>query len=458
MKTIQVRNLVIGEGIPAVAVPVMGNATGHVTASVTAAESAAATVSAAENALTPVSAAENAFAAVSAAVRDGADLIELRADTFADLTDGPMLKTLLSGVRDEAADVPVLFTVRTAAEGGFFKGNAAAYKRILEAAAESGLVDLIDIEAFPENVKTDFVTELIGTAWKCGVRTVLSNHSFSGTPESALLSERLRKMEALGADIAKIACMPQKKADAYRMLSVSALAKEELHIPFIAISMGEMGQETRLSGEVLGSSVTFGALPGGKSAPGQMEVRELKEALSALHEAFPKKKKLFLTGFMGCGKSTAARAISELLSIPIVEMDAEIERRSGRSIPEIFAKDGEEAFRELETELIAGLWNADSCVVSTGGGCPLRKENRALMHALGTVACLTAAPETVLKRLEGEAEDRPNIRNRMSIEGIRELMEKRASAYEAAADVFIPTDELLPREIAEQAARAAGML
>jgi shikimate kinase len=80
----------------------------------------------------------------------------------------------------------------------------------------------------------------------------------------------------------------------------------------------------------------------------------------------------------------------------------------------------------------------------------LRERNRRLMRGLGTIVLLTASPETIYSRLQGKTGNRPNIRDRFSVEGIRELMEVRRAAYMAAADVMIPTDGLSPRKIAEK--------
>ena len=419
MKSIHVKKLTIGEGMPKIAVPVMAGSP------------------------------EETIRKVSDAAA-AADLIELRADSCPEITEPERLQALLRGVSDAAGGKPVLFTVRTEPEGGLFRGSRKAYGEILRNALLSGFTDLVDIEAFPSDGSPEMAEELVRIAHEQGAAVVLSSHDFAKTPDSGILLQRLRRMEQMGADIAKIACMPQSLSDADRMLAVSAAAKQELQIPFLAISMGEAGRKTRLSGEVYGSAVTFGCLPGEESAPGQVRADVLREELISLHGKLAGRKILFLIGFMGTGKTTIAREAARQLSLPLCEMDEEIERGAGRSISAIFSEDGEEAFRDLETGLLADLYPSGSCVVSCGGGCPLRPGNRALMHALGKVVCLTAEPETLLKRLAKEADKRPNIRERFSAEGIRELMEKRRPAYEAAADIILTTDGRAPREIAEE--------
>ena len=135
-------------------------------------------------------------------------------------------------------------------------------------------------------------------------------------------------------------------------------------------------------------------------------------------------------------------------------MDETISSEAGKDIPAIFAEEGEAHFRDLETQLLASLSEKEPAVVSCGGGCVLREENRALMRALGTVVLLTAEPRTLLSRLAGEAGGRPNLRGRMSEEGICELMERRAEAYAAAADLAVDTDSLTAKEVAAKICEA----
>ncbi|MDE6929768.1 MAG: shikimate kinase, partial [Lachnospiraceae bacterium] len=89
------------------------------------------------------------------------------------------------------------------------------------------------------------------------------------------------------------------------------------------------------------------------------------------------------------------------------------------------------------------------CVVSCGGGAVLRPENVRMMKASGVVVLLTARPETVLNRVKGD-DSRPNLKGRMSAEGIAGLMEKRRLAYERAADLTVETDNRTPDQIAEE--------
>ena len=158
---------------------------------------------------------------------------------------------------------------------------------------------------------------------------------------------------------------------------------------------------------------------------------------------------IYLIGFMGSGKSAVAAHLMREYGIPRVEMDREIEAESGMPIPEIFEKEGEEAFREKETELLRKITAREGVVVSCGGGVPMRAENVELMRASGRIVLLTAEPETILERVK-RSENRPVLKGRKTVEGIRELMEKRRGAYEAAADVVLSTDSGRVAETAEK--------
>lgn len=161
------------------------------------------------------------------------------------------------------------------------------------------------------------------------------------------------------------------------------------------------------------------------------------------------KNNIYLIGFMGTGKSTVSRSLAELLGYEEIDTDAWIVRQQNRSIPEIFETQGEEYFRELETDLLRRMKSQQHKIISCGGGMVLREENTALMKETGVVVLLTATPQTILSRVENGA-DRPILNGNMNVEYIRGLMEKRAPYYEAAGEVVIVTDHRLPEEIAEE--------
>lgn len=140
---------------------------------------------------------------------------------------------------------------------------------------------------------------------------------------------------------------------------------------------------------------------------------------------------LILVGMPGCGKSTLGQAVAAALQREFVDCDAEIVRRAGKSIPEIFAQDGEGAFRALESGVLADVCRGHGLVISTGGGAVLRAENRDAMRQNGRV-CLIRRALALLPR-----DGRPLS---ASEDAVARLWEARRAAYESAADFPVEND------------------
>ena len=158
---------------------------------------------------------------------------------------------------------------------------------------------------------------------------------------------------------------------------------------------------------------------------------------------------IFLIGFMGAGKSTISDYLKNVLAMDVVEMDQCIVERQGMSISDIFETYGEEYFRELETNLLIEMQSQSNVVVSCGGGVPMRERNVVEMKKNGRVVLLTAKPETFLERVK-DNHDRPLLENNKTVPFIADLMEKRRTKYEAAADIVIQTDGKSELEICEE--------
>ncbi len=153
-----------------------------------------------------------------------------------------------------------------------------------------------------------------------------------------------------------------------------------------------------------------------------------------------------LIGYMGCGKSSVAAALSKKSGLPVLDTDEAIAAHMGMSITDIFAKFGEERFRSEETELLKRLHgDAFMGILSLGGGTPLREENRSLMRRLGRVIWLTATPDTIATRLKHD-HSRPLLAGAASheekAERIRAMLTQREEAYAAAAERQFATDDL----------------
>lgn len=147
---------------------------------------------------------------------------------------------------------------------------------------------------------------------------------------------------------------------------------------------------------------------------------------------------LILTGFMGCGKSSVGRVLAETLGWPLVDLDAVIVAEAGKSINEIFADEGEAAFRALESICLERLLSGERCVIACGGGVVISEANRRLMRRKGVVVNLTASLPVILARLEG-ATDRPLYSGDDASSRARALLEAREQFY-ADADIRIDTD------------------
>lgn len=144
--------------------------------------------------------------------------------------------------------------------------------------SSSGLVDLIDVEAFMDE---DSTAAHMRKLQELGVHTIASNHDFAATPVPEEMLRRLTRMQALGADVAKLAVMPGCPQDVLNLLQVTLTAYETLEIPVITMSMGKQGVVSRISGPLTGSALTF-ATAGEASAPGQIPVEKMREILDII--------------------------------------------------------------------------------------------------------------------------------------------------------------------------------
>lgn len=208
------------------------------------------------------------------------DVIEWRADYFKYINDISFMKKAAYFIRYAIEDKPLIFTFRTLEEGGGQHIESAYYFELNRYMVHTGLVDIIDLE-FARLVEAE--TDVLQFAKQKNVKVLLSNHDFSKTPSQEELLETIYDMRYLGADICKIAVMPNSMEEVLTILSSSnKIQNERSEIPFIIIGMGEIGRLTRLSGELFGSVLTFAATGKGQSAPGQMDIPELRKGLDVL--------------------------------------------------------------------------------------------------------------------------------------------------------------------------------
>ncbi|ADU31105.1 type I 3-dehydroquinate dehydratase [Evansella cellulosilytica] len=249
MKTYKVNNIVIGEGTPKICVPIVGETMKELI--------------------------EEAMNLENIAY----DLVEWRVDFFHKVFDLEEVLHALREIRKILKDAPIIFTFRTAKEGGEKEISSSTYFELNKRIAESRLVDFIDVELFQEEKS---IRSLITFAHEKDVRIIASNHDFEKTPSEDDIIHRLKKAQYLGADIPKIAVMPNNNEDVLTLLSATNRMKEYYaDRPFITMSMKGMGLISRISGELFGSAITFGSAKK-SSAPGQIPVAELRQLLSVI--------------------------------------------------------------------------------------------------------------------------------------------------------------------------------
>ncbi len=205
-----------------------------------------------------------------------ADIIEWRLDFFDDGDIGSLLHA--AAILRARTPLPILATFRSKPEGGERDLPTAEYTKVLAAIAASGSVSVIDVEM---SRGTEAVGKVILAAHSSGVSVVASAHFFASTPARGELVALLRSMEDAGGDVAKVACMPSDPGDALTLLQATWEASQQMRIPLITMSMGQIGAVTRAVGGLFGSVATF-ATVGAASAPGQVPVDELKPVLEAL--------------------------------------------------------------------------------------------------------------------------------------------------------------------------------
>ncbi len=251
MKSVTVRNTVIGEGVPKVCVPV-----------------AAATI-------------QEICEQARSIMLLPADLLEWRADWYEDVFSPGAVRTVLSELREIIGDLPLLMTFRTRREGGEKEAGRADYTRMIIDAAQTGLADIADVEISSGKDTFRYLADELHAA---GVRVLGSSHDFAGTPDKEELVARMLEMQDLGADILKIAVMPHDMGDVMTLLEAALEMKgRNDNQPVVAISMSRLGAVSRIAAEAFGSAVTFGSAAIA-SAPGQIGAKDLKYILDILHE------------------------------------------------------------------------------------------------------------------------------------------------------------------------------
>jgi 3-dehydroquinate dehydratase-1 len=217
----------------------------------------------------------------AAVVAKRPDLIEWRIDFFDAIADAHGVVETAAQLRQSTRGIPILFTRRSAREGGERIGiDEAQVIELYREVCASGSVDMIDFEMDNDARHLQAVRE-IGRA--AGLPLVLSFHDFQATPTAAELVQRFERAHSLGAGVAKIAIMPRSADDVLTLLSATAQASRTVEIPLVSMAMGALGAVTRASGWVFGSAMTF-AVGASSSAPGQMPIEDVRAAIDVLRK------------------------------------------------------------------------------------------------------------------------------------------------------------------------------
>lgn len=210
------------------------------------------------------------------------EVVEYRIDHLDDVAPQAIAATMRA-VADGVAGKPLIVTFRTKAEGGEKAIAPAAYAAIYEAVLATGAADLIDLEA--ALLADRAVASAKARIQAAGRKVILSHHDFAKTPPVAEMVALLRRQHAMGGDILKLAVMPHDAGDVLHLLEATWIVRRDYSgRPLITMAMGGVGAVSRLTGEVFGSALSFGAV-GQVSAPGQVEVGKLRTTLGVVHDA-----------------------------------------------------------------------------------------------------------------------------------------------------------------------------
>lgn len=210
-----------------------------------------------------------------------ADMIEWRIDAYDDFRNNNAVRSIFEEVAPFLKEKIFLYTFRSKAQGGLSEITSEELKDLHDLAIESKCVDLLDLEFFELSKPAEVISEI----HKAGMKVVASHHDFQETPKLEVMRMLLESMHDGGADIVKLAVMPNAEEDVLSLLFVTdEFRKAHKNTPIITMSMGKMGVISRLCGESFGSSVTFAAKKKA-SAPGQMDLADVSDILKMIHKS-----------------------------------------------------------------------------------------------------------------------------------------------------------------------------
>ncbi|WP_151716094.1 type I 3-dehydroquinate dehydratase [Acinetobacter sp. TUM15071] len=207
-----------------------------------------------------------------------ADLAEFRIDLLSFANDTKQVIALGHELKQILGAKPMIATIRTHNEGGQLTISDAEYGKTYQAYLQQPFMDMLDVEMFRDQ---QIVKNTVKLAHAKKVLIVMSNHDFKKTPPEAEIIKRLLKQDELGADILKIAVMPQNKQDVFTLMNATLNVSQQSKKPLLTMSMGKLGTISRIATANMGGSFSFGMI-GEASAPGQIDVTQLKQFLKTV--------------------------------------------------------------------------------------------------------------------------------------------------------------------------------
>ncbi|NTW72640.1 MAG: type I 3-dehydroquinate dehydratase [Eubacteriaceae bacterium] len=219
------------------------------------------------------------FLRCEGALRKKPDLLEIRLDKIID-TERELIASMLCSIRKIAEELPIIATYRSVKEGGWGNLPEKAIFEIYDEIIEEGDIDLLDIEM---SMTRRYIEQIKKKCKEKGIKLIFSHHNFEDTPDENEILSILKEGERMGADISKIALMPNSGKDVLMLLNAAYKAETELRIPYITISMGNRGKISRIGAGLFGSAITIASWDEKTTAPGQIEILELREILEVLN-------------------------------------------------------------------------------------------------------------------------------------------------------------------------------
>ncbi len=209
------------------------------------------------------------------------DLVEWRVDYYDDVFDKELLLDVLQSLRDKLHEIPLIFTLRLDLEGGVKKIDSQYRIDLIKEAIKSKNIDIVDIEL----IVGDQIRDIVNLCKENGVYVLVSNHDFEKTPPKKDIIDKFIEAQNMGADIAKVAVMANKKEDALELLyAVNDVREKYTDIPIVGISMSEKGIISRIMGMTYGSAFTFASGRQG-SAPGQLSISKMRKLLEIIGDS-----------------------------------------------------------------------------------------------------------------------------------------------------------------------------